>query len=468
MYYHGNFCGPGWSDGKYQNSVIGTLDAIDEFDEICKEHDHQYAVGGDLVEADFKFAKQTIGKNMKMTAAGVAVGLQGAVRVLDRIRLPLFPSTNSSMTNPKLRTSTTMTSPNQKPGQSTSLSTVPAAYGYSIRLKEPKITRHGNNRATISGSDFAGNVYASASTFYEPAASVLLNPAYFNSAMLGTLARTFEKFRFKKAHIQYIPSVPTSTSGMIVMTSSRSVKEPFIDGQTTTFLSRALSQGNALATPIWHEAVIDINPDQEWSLVDPLGDQDLDDAVAEEVQVYASATSDTTCGILLLHYEIEFMDALLQYHTTSIPSSVGNGNLITLNDNSAVNAVTDVVVLNGASIPLSQCGVGAIFRCVFQQERSTRPTGPASWATVCRVQANTAATITTVSSAYIDLDLVTGTVFYAVLGAADLVLYNSYDTAVAGGTAGAIIYRTITSAAGTWSFLIHQVRLGSGLIVTTQ
>lgn len=78
--YHGEYCGPGWSDGKWQDSVCGYATARDEFDQSCKEHDCRYFKKRKLKEADEMFYKQNIGKGVKRSAAAIAVGLQGMTR----------------------------------------------------------------------------------------------------------------------------------------------------------------------------------------------------------------------------------------------------------------------------------------------------------------------------------------------------------------------------------------------------
>lgn len=78
--FHGDYVGPGWSAGQYQNSVTSTAPARDEFDQTAKEHDATYATGGDLKAADLKFAAANIGQGLKRTVAGAAVGLQGIMR----------------------------------------------------------------------------------------------------------------------------------------------------------------------------------------------------------------------------------------------------------------------------------------------------------------------------------------------------------------------------------------------------
>lgn len=79
--YHGNYCGPNWSDGKFQGSVAyGRTKPIDQFDSTCRTHDTTYRLGGDLNKADEIFYKQNIGRGVKRSAAALAVYAQKKMR----------------------------------------------------------------------------------------------------------------------------------------------------------------------------------------------------------------------------------------------------------------------------------------------------------------------------------------------------------------------------------------------------
>lgn len=89
--HHGYYCGPGWSDGKWQGSVrYGKKRPMDSYDATCKEHDAAYSrKGTDLAAADFKFFKQNFRARhpdpvvqKKRNYASVGVGLQGVARYL--------------------------------------------------------------------------------------------------------------------------------------------------------------------------------------------------------------------------------------------------------------------------------------------------------------------------------------------------------------------------------------------------
>jgi len=476
MKYHGNYCGPNWSNGVAQPSVVGTVPPVDEFDATCMLHDTAYATGQDRSQADDLFYTQNMYHGIKRSMAALLVKGQDILRTPDYLsNIPNLHnpsiSTMQKQANKKSSKRRNLRGPNpisltsNKP-QNT-LTTVPAAYGFSLRMREPKITRT-NNTAIITGSDYAGTVFSSNSSLYEPAASVYLNPIYFNNAMLGNLSRTYEKFRFKKAVVQYVPSVPTSTQGQIIMTSTRSVKEPFIDASSTTFLSRALSQGNAVACPVWKEESIELNGSNDWHVVDALIDGDLDDSIQEEVQVYSTCEATLTTGILILHYEIEFKDPLMVYHATVIPSPVGNGTIVTMVNSAAVNNNTAAITLTSPSTTLSGLGNGAIFRMVFQRVRSTLPTGVGSWSAYARVLTQTAATLTTDTQVATDITSASGSVYYGVWNGANMILYASYEGAAAGEQNDCVFHQTSTTAVGTYSFLIHAVKLGASLRVTTQ
>lgn len=88
--YHGLYCGPGWSDGKYQSSVCGYAPAVDEFDQTCKEHDCLYASGADLKDADESFYRRNIGGGIKRTVAALGVGAQGFLRSSEKMETPKY------------------------------------------------------------------------------------------------------------------------------------------------------------------------------------------------------------------------------------------------------------------------------------------------------------------------------------------------------------------------------------------
>lgn len=55
---HGNYCGPGWSGGKYRKDGSYDVPSVDSWDESCRRHDSLIGQGK-LLEADIDFLKST-------------------------------------------------------------------------------------------------------------------------------------------------------------------------------------------------------------------------------------------------------------------------------------------------------------------------------------------------------------------------------------------------------------------------
>lgn len=85
--YHGNHCGPGWSDGKHQPSVRNPGPSVDEFDETCRKHDKAYAehregliTDAQLEAADAEFIKENTTFDPKRAFAAFAMAAQRYAR----------------------------------------------------------------------------------------------------------------------------------------------------------------------------------------------------------------------------------------------------------------------------------------------------------------------------------------------------------------------------------------------------
>jgi len=128
--------------------VLSDVPSIDEFDETCRIHDAAYASGSDLLSADVAFTRANFGKGAKRTAAAAAVGVQAAVRAIDKFIPKIYPNKTKMTKNGALRGAKAQMSKKAPKNQSTpkqsTLSTVPAAYGYTLRMQAPSIVRRGN------------------------------------------------------------------------------------------------------------------------------------------------------------------------------------------------------------------------------------------------------------------------------------------------------------------------------------
>lgn len=479
--YHGNWCGPGWSNGSQQTSVRGTAPATDEFDETCRQHDFAYADNRHLRDADLLFARQNIGRGAKRTLAGAAVGIQGLLRPIDKQPPIVYHNQEKKKTMVKshsqlLRGAT----PKQKPQTSSNMvmqprttkssaasqtmgiiTAPPVAYGTTMRAMKPTMTRSVDS-ASISGRDFISSVEGTGVATFGLGKSALLNPAYFQSTFLGNLARSYERYKWKKLRIHYVPKVATTQSGQVILCSQRSVTEPGLQPESGSFLNRAMSQGNAVFSPLWQACYIDIDTDSEWRLVDPATSSDLDDAIHEELQVYTQVATSGQVGYLFAEYIVEFKEPIYQPHSAQIPIPTGPGLRVTLQDAAAVNAILDDwnLVDTSATLNLSNTPNGTIFRAVFDITGSTLP-GGATFSGMLQTTVRSQPTSTTLASSASFISLVGGTTFYLVVTGSSLEAYTTLEGAIAGVGTGAVFFRQVTAATvGSYSFDVAIVRHG--------
>lgn len=473
MRFHGNYCGPNWSAGKMQTSVVSNVPAIDDFDETCKQHDAAYATNSDLLDADLKFAFANIGRGAKRSVAALAVGGQAAIRALDKF-YPTIYKTKEEMTK-NLRGSKPKTNGGKTPSRATAQQKsknritsrdVPAATGYQMSQFNASVRKAGNVTVVV-GREYGATASVANSSTFGVSAMVPLSPAFFQSAILGTHAKCNELFRFKKITVHYVPAVPTSTQGQILLLSSKCINEPFINSAASSFLARGMSQSNAVLTPIWQTCTTTIGCDSTWRNVDCFTDEDLNDNILEEIQVYGWSTFSGTAGSIIVDYECEFKDPIYQPHQTLIPDLSGPCSLLTFADDTAANAIGDGLIFTQATL-WANYGSGTIFRMVFNQSTSTLPTGPANWGAVANITIATGTHTTSSASTSITLAMSEGTTVYGVVRSGTIVVYGSLATAKSSVFNGLVSYQTATTVKGSYSFMVHLASAPPSLFLTTQ
>lgn len=477
MLSYGNWCGPGWSNGQKRVSVRGTAPAVDEFDETCRQHDFAYADGYNLRGADMLFARSNFGKGATRTLAAMAVGLQGLTRPFDKLHpqssQEIIPMTKNTSKLPQAAKSGNLRGSKPSPAKainkagSTTLM-APASVGTEFRASKPKI-RRGTDTCTMSGRDFIGTVEGKGTATFGLGKDALLSPAYFTGTMLGNIARSYERYRWNKLRIHYVPKVPTSVTGQVIMTSQRSVAEPCLSPESGTFLQRAMSQGNAVFGPLWVSTYIDIDCSNDFMNLDAAISSDLDDAIHEELQVFTQVDVSQQVGYLFAEYDVTFKEPLFAPHANTFPYPTGPGVRCVLQANNAVNAVTDAVLFVETTTALSIPSTpnGTIFRGVFDIQGSAIATGTTfSNAFNVLTVGRGALGVSTINNSAVNF--VGGTTLYFVVQGSVLDVYTSIEGAINGNGTGQLVWRTASTGAGAFAFDCALVRYGVSQISTIQ
>lgn len=198
--YHGKYCGPGWSAGEYQDSVVSDLPSVDEFDECCKQHDGAYADGSDRKTADLRFYKCAY-RHDKLAAAAVYV--QSLFR----------PAENENMSTKKnLRSRKQNIQP--KPTGNDSTRAAPVAIATKRTGKAPKMTAI-KDGVRISHRSFLMPVTCQSNFTVN---KIACNPGLGGSfPWLSRLARRYEEYKFISLKYSYRSVTSTSSNGVIMM-----------------------------------------------------------------------------------------------------------------------------------------------------------------------------------------------------------------------------------------------------------
>jgi len=241
---YGNYCGPYWSAGQHQASVVSDVEPVDAFDSTCKDHDESYALGDDLVTADLVFAAKNIGRGPLRTAAGVAVGAQGIGRAIygglssifgsspttfpGQVSYPIdtpAPQLNGvsdnlplSMKNKNNKTNKTTTRATQvaatKMRETPRVTPAPVALGTRVPSMAPKYTTR-NGNVVVTNREYVG--YLSGSSSFN-LVSYPANPGISSLfPWLSNIANNYDRYRVKRLRFIFVSSVSTATAGRIAL-----------------------------------------------------------------------------------------------------------------------------------------------------------------------------------------------------------------------------------------------------------
>lgn len=479
--YHGNYCGPGWSAGAYRNSVVSRVEAVDDFDRSCRAHDATYATGGDRVIADRDFAYENVTSlNPKRMVAGLLVGAQGVLRYAGVLegREAQAPSDQplADENQTKILTQiTTMTKQKQlrprhpvgaktarasgqpaKLAPSVRIDRAPVSMGNTITASRP-ISRSTPTGVIVTGREFLCQVYETSNTNFQLSALAPLHPAFYPASTMGTLARAYRHYRFRRASVHFITRQPTSVTGEICLAYSATVTEPCENGAASTFLPRVMTRGEAIIGPLWVNHTLDIKTDGIFRLVDCFTSSDINQQICGEVQAYTLSGVTDTAGYLIMDYELELNTTMFTAHSTAIPLSSGPGASYTLADSSTTPTALNAVQVTNSS--MTAVPNGTIWKMIVNADESTPATGT-TLANAWQTTINYGATTTTTSSTVTTLTVTDGMLLYGVVVGSSLYVYSTYDEAISGVSTGQLFYRTTGSTAASWLVNSYIIRLG--------
>ncbi len=342
----------------------------------------------------------------------------------------------------------------------------PAAIS-SVFTTTPTRTKNIKNGISASGKEFLGNVECLGVSTFGLGKSALINPSYFYGGVLGQLARSYSRYRFTKLLVHYIPKVPTSLAGQIVLCSQENVTMPALAGESTTFIQRALVSGDGVMAPVWTPCKMQVRTDNKYRTIDAFTNSDIDSNILCEVQCYTQAATSGQVGFLWVEYECELIDNRLEPHLTNIPVFTGPGFRVALQDTSATPTINTAVSLADTAGSLTTWPNGTIYRMVIDLQGFVPATGTTAanaWQVITRAFSAAASVNSAVSTNVI----VGGMTIYLMVLGSELYAYSSIEAAIAGSSAGQLQYKTTGSSKATVVGDVTVVRFGPAVLDDVQ
>ncbi len=494
--FHGNYCGPGWSAGKYQQSVVSDVPAVDAFDASCKLHDAAYAQHDDLMQADFQFAFDNVtsglfGLDVPRVVAGLAVGAQGVFRsigllsardttpVSTPILVPTLESRSPASTNqmPKRPAPSAAKMPAPKrvrannsktvsnPVPPVRITTPPVSIGTTIQSSKPS-TRQTAQGVVVAHREFMTSVYETSNTNWQLSALAPMNPSYYPGSVMGNFCRSYAKYRFRRAIVHFVTRQPTSVTGEIALVFASQALLPCENGASASFLARVMSRGNAVLGPLWTSHSMEIPCDNVWRNVNAAAISSYVDNVMGEIQAYTLSGVSDTAGYLIMDYELEFAESLFTPQSGQIPVVTGPGASYSLIDSSTTPTANNAVSLTCSNLT-GGSSPGSIFTLVINADESTVATGTTlsnAWSVSTEYATSTSATSADVRN----ITIIDGLRVFAVnVGGGVIRLYTSLESAITGEGSGQLFYGTTGSSAATWLSNGYLVRLSPSQLAST-
>lgn len=222
------------------------------------------------------------------------------------------------------RASTNTSSVQRKAPPRTDLAVVaaPAAKGAVVGKVRTQTTRSPNG-ATMKGRAWLGSVITAdtgvtGNGFFVGAFTTGSNPATFLDR-IATEARLYEKYRYKRATLIYLPSVGTNTAGTVYVTARHDYA-----GEPAQNVANALDLPTVAGTPVWRETAVTItaqSAERRTYYTNYTTCEDIHESEQFRFEVYVSGATaaDLLMGQIFLDFELEL------YNQTFVPPSMNIG-----------------------------------------------------------------------------------------------------------------------------------------------
>lgn len=437
MRYHGNYCGPNWSAGKHQPSVVSDVEAIDEFDETCKVHDAAYYYDDDLESADYNFAAENLfSLNPKRVLAGALVGIQGVSRTIDRLTNTKLPRMNQpKSTKVNLRGAGAPQTGTKRANPQVTTVAIPAAIGSIIRGKAHNTVRKDQTSISLSVSVCLGRPAAATQAGVpELQAIQYLNPVSVGNDEIQNMTRVYQRYRIRSATVDFKAFQGTTVGGEVLIVSNDDPNyRPVNTATASSFYQKSLATDHTLMTPIWMSTSMQLAVDNGWKVCDNSNSTTLEEFCSGVMYIYEDGAT-SIAGFYLLHLDIDFEG--LRFN----PRSLISGSFQGLGTRISSTAPAPTLGANG-TLTIAGATIGDVYALVLSTTGATFGVGI------------TASTLFALSSGSgtIAFTITGSTLLYArATSTTSVDLFATYDSAVGSDVSDRLLFGVTTITTSTF------------------
>lgn len=441
MRYHGNYCGPNWSAGRHQPSVVSDIAATDEFDQTCKVHDAAYATGSDLETADYTFAADNLYTGSpKRMLAGMLVGIQGIGRSIDR----LTTYQTQRMTQKKVNLRGASTTPTTGAKTPVSAVAAPATIGSIMRGQTPLTVKKDSTSISLSVSTCVGRVpAANQSTFPELVAMQYLNPLTLGNDEVQNMVRVYQRYRIKSATIMYRPFQGTNTGGEFIIVSNDDPNyKPINTSIGSAFYQKSLATQYSILSPLWCPAEMPLHVDTGWKVCDNANSTTLEEFSSGVVYAYSDGATSIP-GFLVINMAIDFEG--LRFN----PRNLISGSYLGLGTRTSSTVPAPTLGADG-TISFSTMTIGDIYAVVLSSTSASFGVGITS-STLYALSSGSGTNPFTITGSTL--------VYARAVSTSSANLFSTYDAAVGSDVSDKLLFGVTTATTSTFPCtVITQLR----------
>lgn len=355
--YHGNYCGPGYTDGKYKLAEEGdyNIKPIDQLDSFCKLHDKEYK-SGDYLAADKKYYQQPT-QNLKHYISQLAIGTQAKLRELgimnktkhtkQEIKQIKSIIKSEEPRKTKLVRKNKMVRPKGNNYNPPVSYTIPKKLGNKLSIGSKRLDAR--KTLKVNGREFLGNITLAASTTFAPGDTMFtqnIAPQDIAASRLFLFSTMYEKYRFRKLRLDFVSQVATSEVGQFIAYFDYDPADSSPTG--TDAVVKAYSASTNVASNFWSHTSFIMNQNlAQTSYYTSTGIDNRVEVQAVFNMIINSALTTTaahTIGSVYITYECDFYGA--EFQSSISNNSIGHATYIKKISSIAVAAGTNATLNN--------------------------------------------------------------------------------------------------------------------------